>query len=182
MSEAVVRNVNESYIGLQPCEPSWLYSICNTFTLNSLLLHHRLHNNPAARDSLEFVMKSYESEFLNPDGHYIVYREKRGPAMVTAPSVLTDGYLVGFGNAAMPNTVQRAWLLLRNKMVDKGLPKLKWPDKVDLGNYKRHSGFSRIAFQVAAREMGDYKIAREIEGCFMEEEQSQHEPGAPLQS
>jgi Linalool dehydratase/isomerase len=181
MSDAIRRNVDESLIGLQPCEPSWIYSICNTFTLNSLGLHQRLHHDTAAAASLQRVIDNYELEFLRPDGHFALLRAKIGPRMPSGPHAYTEGFVVGFGNAMMPEVARRTWWVMSRGLSDPRNVKTYSLDKLDYGNYRIGSdGYSRVAAMVGAREMGDHEVADALVQSLYDNEDVNPTPGGPF--
>lgn len=179
ISRCVVRDVDDSILKLQPCEPSWVYSICNTFTLNSLALHHRLNDDADAAMALERVLGTYEREFLRPDGHFITFRAKRGPAY-PVPHNWSDAMIAALGNAMMPEVARRTWWLLRDRMGDPSAMKPNWMDRIDLGNYRFGPDTAmRIAIIGAAREMGDAEVAAAFEAYLAANEEINTEAGAP---
>jgi hypothetical protein len=172
--------VERSAMKLQPCEPSWIYAICNTFTLNSLLLHHRLNDDAAAGAALEQVVANYQREFIRPDGQFTTFRAKRGPAWPMAHN-WSDAMIAAFGNPAMPDVARRTWWLLRERMGDVEHLKTTWMDRIDLGNYVHGSDVAmRIAMLVAAREMGDYEMDAAMRAHLDANFSTLGAPGEPL--
>ena len=180
MSACVVRDVESSAIKLQPCEPSWIYSICNTFTLQSLQLHGRLNDDPSALAALDQVVANYQREFMRPDGHFTTFRAKRGPQWPWAHN-WSEAMICVFGNAAMPEVTRRTWWLLRQRTGDVENLRTSWMDRIDLGNYHYGSDVGmRIALLLAAREMGDHEMATATLAYLDAHCNAERSPGLPL--
>lgn len=161
LAERVHRNVTTSPYGLFPCEPNWIYTVCNTFGMNTLRSHDRLHNTDYFAAVEGRLRRAYETEFLRPDGRIIGVRSSHlglswnfwaGPAVQ-----LTTAYWM---HAALPDIAQRTWWLLREqslKLVDGAvrMPRVT-SARLDPGNYQvGRDTYGQIVTVMAARELGD---------------------------
>ncbi|MGW5112733.1 linalool dehydratase/isomerase domain-containing protein [Nocardia sp. NPDC004123] len=165
LAESVHRNMIAGDYTLYPCEPNWLYTVCNTFGLNTLLTHDRLHGTALTADVIDRLHHAYESEFLRPDGRIIGVRSARlggswnfwaGPAI----QLTTALWL----HAGLPEYAQRAWWIVRDQEIHArgehvGFP-LRASSRVDAGNYRFGSAYGQVMIASAAREVGDEDIAR----------------------
>jgi len=76
LAASIHRNMAGSDYTLFPCEPNWVYSICNTYGLNTLISHDRLHGTGYVPDILDRLRHAYETEFLRPDGRIVGIRAR----------------------------------------------------------------------------------------------------------
>lgn len=179
LASAVHRNFADSPWGMFPCEPNWIYSACNTFGMNTLLLHDRLHGTDYAAGTRERFVASLDEEFLTADGRVTAIRSSRlGLTIPSLTSTMADAGMVLFTNPIAPDFARRLWEIVRNEFVhvrDDGLADLVtrgW-DRIDTGNY-RPSNVSPLGIVLnAAREMGDVEVAdalaRTVEARFAAE-------------
>jgi hypothetical protein len=163
ISEAVHANFVRSPFGMFPCEPNWIYSACNTFGVNTLLLHDRLHHTEYAADVLDRFRRSIDEEFLTLDGRITAIRSSRlGLTIPMLTSSMADAGMILFLHAAMPEYSQRTWAIFRREFVTivDGAPQISlrgW-DKIDVGNYRRSDVSAHALTMAAAREMGDDEL------------------------
>ncbi len=169
IAEAVYRNFVRSPFGMFPCEPNWIYAACNTFGMNTLLLHDRLHGTEYAPEVAEKFRHSINVEFLTPDGRITAIRSSRlGLTIPMLTSTMADAGMVMLLNASMPDVALRTWTLLRTELVsvgDDGRPQLElrgW-DKLDVGNYRRSEVSPHAIVMAAAREMGDDEVGASLQ-------------------
>lgn len=174
IAEAVHRNFVRSPFGMFPCEPNWIYSACNTFGMNTLLLHDRLHGTEYAPEVAEKFRHSIDVEFLTADGRITAIRSSRlGLTIPMLTSTMADAGMVVFLNPSMPDVALRTWTLLRTELVsvgDDGTPNLElrgW-DKLDVGNYKRSDVSPHAIVMAAAREMGDDEVCTALQAAVDE--------------
>ncbi|MGQ0463910.1 MAG: linalool dehydratase/isomerase domain-containing protein [Sporichthyaceae bacterium] len=148
-----------------PCEPNWIYSVCNMFGINTLLAHDSLHGTTYLTDRREQLRQAFEEEFTRPDGKVIGVRSKLlglSWNMWAGPMVQVN--TVYWLHAAYPELAQRTWWLLRRKdlqIVDgKAVLPTQLSARLDPGNYKLgNDTFAQVASVMAAREVGDHEFA-----------------------
>ncbi|MEZ5169957.1 MAG: hypothetical protein R3A49_04335 [Acidimicrobiia bacterium] len=163
VSEAVHRNFMATPLGMFPCEPNWVYSACNTFGMNSLLLHDRLHGTTFADDVLPNFARSMTDEFITADGRITAIRSSRlGLTIPSLTSTMADAGSSLFLNASLPDTARRTWEMIRHDFVDMsgdGVEiELRGWDKLDVGNYRRSDVTAHAMVMCAAREHGDDEV------------------------
>ncbi len=164
VAEAVHRNFVRSPFGMFPCEPNWIYSACNTYGMNTLLLHDRLHGTDFAPEVAEKYRHSIDVEFLTADGRITAIRSSRlGLTIPMLTSTMADAGMVVFLNPSMPDVALRTWTLIRTELVSMGDDgkahmELRGWDKLDVGNYKRSDVSPHTIVMSAAREMGDDEV------------------------
>lgn len=159
------RNFGQCTFTMFPCEPNWIYSICNMFGINTLLGHDALHGTTHMSDRREDLRRSFEEEFTRPDGKVIGVRSKLlglSWNMWAGPMVQVN--TVYWLHAAFPDLAQRTWWLLRRKdlrIVDgQAVLPTQLSARLDPGNYKLgNDTFAQVACVMAAREIGDEEFA-----------------------
>nr|WP_260152363.1 hypothetical protein [Hoyosella altamirensis] len=165
LAESIHRNMLASDYTLFACEPNWTYTVCNTFGLNTLITHDRLHGTHFADDVIERLHNSYETEFLRPDGRIIGVRCDRlglswnvwaGPAIQ-----LTTAFWM---HAGLPDLAQRTWWIVRDQEIRRDGDRVSFPvgvsTRLDAGNYRfGNDAYGQAMITMAAREMGDEQTA-----------------------
>lgn len=165
IAESVQRNMAAEAYTLFPCEPNWIYTVCNAFGLAAIASHDQLHGTTWLRDLEPKVRNAYESEFLRPDGRLIGMRSNHCGLswnFWTGPAVqLTSAFWL---NPSLPEIAQRHWSLLRREITFDGdgrpvLPRML-STRVDPGNYVLGGdGYANTIMLVSAREFGDEEVA-----------------------
>ncbi|KAL3474483.1 hypothetical protein BJX99DRAFT_260415 [Aspergillus californicus] len=161
---AIFLNMRQSKFTLYPCEPHWIYSSCNLFGLNALVVADRTLDTDHSTKVRADFQKSYNENFCEVDGSIIPIRStitgfavpgSIGIAGNCMASVLASPFLPGIGH--------RAWGLVRRKAVkydEEGELHLELhsEDKIDPGNYNQTEGVSRVLCGQAAAEFGDTQV------------------------
>lgn len=164
LASSIHRNMEASDYTLFPCEPNWIYTVCNTFGLNTMVSHDRLHGTTFAADVVDRLRDGYETEFMRPDGKIVGVRARHlGMSwnFWASPSVQTT--TTYWMHAGMPELAQRTWWLLRDRLTlrDGHLELPRFVSKgLDPGNYQLgRDTFGQITTVMAAREVGDEEYA-----------------------
>jgi len=166
------------------CEPNWVYTVCNTFGLNTLVSHDRLHGTTYTADVRDRLRHGYETEFMRPDGKIVGVRARHlGVSwnFWASPSVqTTTSYWL---HAGLPELALRTWYLLRERLTIRDGLLLELPRFVssglDPGNYLiGRDTFGQIVTMMAAREIGDEEYARAAERTIDEREPVDEQDGA----
>lgn len=183
LAASIHRNVQRSPYALFPCEPNWIYTVCNTFGMNTLLSHDRLHGTGYFAEVEDRLRTSYETEFLRPDGRIIGVRSSHlglswnlwsGPAIQTTTSF--------WMHAALPDIAQRTWWLLREQLREQDgtvTTRSGVANRLDPGNYQLGKDiYSRVVLMMAARELGDEELAARVQRSLDEGEEIAEAAGA----
>lgn len=161
LAESVHRNMLAADWTLYPCEPNWTYTVCNTFGLNTLLLHDRLHGTRLADDITDKLRHSYDTEFLRPDGRIIGVRcERLGLSwnFWASPAVqLTTAFWLHPG---LPELARRTWWIVRDQEIRERGDRVGFTasagTRLDPGNYRLgNDGYGQMVIRLAAGELGD---------------------------
>lgn len=177
-------SVSGSPFALYPCEPNWIYTICNTFGLNTVLAAEQQTPTSGADDVQSRLRAAYESEFLRPDGRIVGVRSSHlglSWNFWASPSVqLATTYWL---NPGMPDLAQRTWWLIRDGWLRVEDGRVTTPrsvvSRLDPGNYKLGTDtFTLAVTTMAAREIGDEETALAAEATLAEREQVEEQYGA----
>lgn len=163
MCEHMHRNFRESDFCLFPCEPRWIYPMCNNFGAIALKVHDRMHGSSFWSDIEGRYREQLENEFITIDGRITAIRDYRtGVTIPGLTSAMADAAAAIFMNPLFPDLARRSWEIIRHELmhVDGGVLTLRtngW-DHIDFGNYRpsRFSTYAMLAW--AAREMGDDEV------------------------
>lgn len=161
------RNFLRSDVTLFPCEPGWIYPMCNNFGAIALVTCDRLYGTSYWPDVEEPYRRSVEREFLRLDGHLTGIRHSTlGFAIPGMTATMPDGAAAYYLNPMFPDLARRVWETMRHDTLrlagdDVEISVAGW-DLIDFGNY-RPSRFSTYTVVAAvAREMGDDEVADAI--------------------
>jgi hypothetical protein len=161
LATAVHRSMTDAPFTLYPCEPNWIYTVCNTFGMNTLLGHDRLYGSGLFPELEARLRESYEQEFLRPDGRIIGVRSENfgmswnfwsGSAVQ-----LSTAYWL---HAALPDIAHRTWWLVRETLERRpdgsaALPR-SVANRIDPGNYRLGTEvYGKAVTLMTARELGD---------------------------
>jgi hypothetical protein len=165
IAECVYKNFKSSEWTLFPCEPNWVYNMCNETGATFLAQHDRLFGTQYFSDIEEDYLTSINNEFTTVDGRVIALRSQRmGFSIPLLTSPLADASFGTWANATKPLMAQRVWRIFRNEFVtvsENGDVEIKtkgW-DEVDAGSYKPSLITTLGACRGFALEMGDYELA-----------------------
>jgi hypothetical protein len=166
ITASIHRNMTEADYTLFPCEPNWIFSVCNAAGLNAMVSHDQLHGTDFAGSIGPRLHQAFETEFLRPDGQIIGVRSNHTGLswnFWTGEAIqLTSAYWL---HAGFPDLAQRAWWLLRRRSLSVREGQLILPraasNRLDPGNYSLgRDGYAQATAMMTAREMGDEEIAR----------------------
>ncbi len=180
LTDALVDNFARSRLGQYPCEPNWIYPMCNTFAVNALLIYDRLRHTNHAGPVVDAVRRSYENgEFCEPDGRLTTARSQylgiRHPMVGNMGDAITALFL----NPSLPDIGRRTWWLISTfHLGPRGrrgeVPHHSW-NRIDPGNYGINTdGFTRAALAANAREYGDEDSALALEASLVDRVVEQH--------
>jgi hypothetical protein len=176
IAASIHRNMVGSDYTLFPCEPNWIYTVCNTFGLNTLVSHDRLHGTGYFDEVREPLSRAYETEFLRPDGRIVGVRARHlglsWNFWAGCSIQLNTAYWL---HAGLPEIAQRTWWLLRESSLTLADGRLALPgtavDRLDPGDYTLgRDTFGQIATTMAAREVGDEEYAVAAQATLDERE------------
>ncbi|MCB1746492.1 MAG: hypothetical protein KDK06_04905 [Gammaproteobacteria bacterium] len=167
---SVLANFERSDFCLFPCEPNWIYPVCNMYGLGSVAAHDAVFGRHDAARVLPRWMAQLEREFVDEKGSIVGLR-----------SYLT-GHALGifngeagfafFANVFSPALARRLWAVGRRELGfcvapdAEGRPRLTIPreamsflDTIDVGHYKPGMLFAYAAVAICGREFGDHELA-----------------------
>jgi hypothetical protein len=164
LARSVAQNLEASAFCLYPCEPNWVYPICNHYGMTSLVLHDRLFGTSYSADHMDRWLESLDQEFTDESGSVIGLRSSLTGLKFPFPA--GDGAFAVFMNAWNPERAQRLWAAARHDLAQalvddgRGGKRLALPGRgFDFGNYKRGWGHVFGSTLASAREFGDEEIA-----------------------
>jgi len=163
---SVVENY-EHYIDdfcLFPCEPNWMYPICNHYGMTALATHDRLFGTDHQARLLPAWLDKLDSEFTDRSGSIIGLRSQL--TGIEFPFPVGEAGYAHFENCFVPDRARRLWAIARREIEPAltrdadGHARISLPGKgLDAGNYSRGFVAAYGGIMVAAREFGDEEIA-----------------------
>jgi hypothetical protein len=168
--QSVVDNFKRSDFCLFPCEPNWVYPICNMYGMSALAAHDRLFGTTYVKDILPKWLDMLDKEFT--DGKGSLYGLRSYWTGLAMPFYSGEAGFAFFANVFSPELGRRLWAIGRKELgffIAKdadGKPRLSLPrealsflDKIDPGNYRPGCLFAYVAILMSAREFGDDELA-----------------------
>ncbi|WP_426033936.1 hypothetical protein [Cypionkella sp. TWP1-2-1b2] len=159
--ETLTRQYETSRLGLLPCEPNWVYPLCNLITAAAIRAHANRHGTQHWARISGCLRAGLEAEFIGAGGTFLAFRSSL--TGIVAPAVggaLMQGYPCVYLNAVAPDMAQRQWQTLRFARQGRDWRRAIW--RLDVGNYglSRAAGYTGLA--LAAREIGDEAAAADL--------------------
>lgn len=178
------RNIERSAYGFFSCEPRWIYPVCNSFAVTTLLMDRRL-NGGTGFDRLEGrLRRAFTEEFHRPDGRVVGVRSETLGLSWSPWS--GDGVWLPttfWTHATFPDLAHRSWWLLRETVLQERDGRWALPatlaNRCDSGSYAfGRETFGQVFLAMTAREMGDERLAADVLRHLAETEEVAHAGGA----
>lgn len=143
---------NASPFHLMPCEPNWIYPLCNAIGGAAAL-----SETPKAwGERAPSFRHALETEFRARSGAIVPFRSAHlGLAAPPIGGAVVDAYPVLFWNVLFPDLAAELWGRARDRAVQNGTLHTARFWKVDTGDYRFSRAASLAGFAAAAAEMGD---------------------------
>jgi hypothetical protein len=169
IADAVFHNMDQNPYNLYPCEPNWIYSLCNLVGVSGIVASDKVLGNDYGDRLKGRFEAALASEFSNADGTILPIRSEltgftipglAGAISDVAPSVFCGPYL--------PHVAHRHWAIMKQENLcwtNDGhleLTNLVGADNLDPGNYRSGRGYVRVSMASVATEFGDEKIRDEL--------------------
>ncbi|KAL6229375.1 hypothetical protein BDW75DRAFT_245790 [Aspergillus navahoensis] len=166
MYKALINNWDESDFTLYPCEPNWIYSMCNLGGMAGATVYDRLFGTQEGRRVMRKFYRRFEEDFFTKGGSCIPIKSAlTGFTIPGLCGIVGDTTNALFCSPFMPTLAKRMWLITRGENIhwkEDGqieISGLKGADKIDGGNYKPAEYGPYSVFAPAAAEWGDTKVA-----------------------
>lgn len=161
--EAMARNFDGDPLCFYPCEPNWVFSVCNLYGMTGMLVFDREHGTRWGLDRLDSFNHTLEHEFTMAEGRTAAIAARRNGFIVTSEgpgAFLTNTQLM---NMTSPRLAQTYWALLHHSLQEKykgdlSAWQLEGGAALDPGNYKKNGIFTWSSLMRSAREMGDEEM------------------------
>ncbi|MFJ2663842.1 hypothetical protein ACIO14_05790 [Nocardia fluminea] len=184
LATSIATNMERSSFTLFSCEPRWIYPVCNTFAVNTLLMDRRLRGGTAYDRLHERVRTAYLEEFHRPDGRVVGVRSETlglswSPWAGDAVWLPTTYWL----HPAYPELAHRSWRLLRETVLQERDGRFVLPatlaNRCDSGSYAfGGEAFGQILLAMASREIGDEEVAARVLAHLADTETTHRAGGA----
>jgi hypothetical protein len=158
--ECVTRQFDDP-LCLFPCEPNWVFLVCNLYGMGGCLLFDREHSTRHALDRLDRFNDKMETEFARSDGRFVVIASRRTGITLPSAEPMTLQSYTWLANMASPRLAQAMWAAVRRhhlKQTGGDLQRIDPRVQVDPGNYRMSDAFFWGTMMASAREMGDNEL------------------------
>jgi Linalool dehydratase/isomerase len=164
IEHSVLRNFLGAPFCLYPCEPNWVYPICNHFGMTSLAVYDRIFGTRYVDAVLDNWLKSLDTEFTDYSGSVIGLRSEL--TGIRFPFPAGEAGFAGFENCFAPERAQRMWAIARNELKYIIKPGADGASRAvldgrgfDFGNYRPGFAGAYASIMDCAREFGDEQTA-----------------------
>lgn len=163
-AKSVADNMKAAPLCLYPCEPNWVYAICNHIGMGSLVIYDRLFGSNYAEELLPRWLEMLDTEMTDASGTIIALRSTYTGFQFTFPG--SDAAYAAPTNVFRPERALRMWSSARGDVMravkdgPDGRPRLLVPGPgFDPGTYSAGTGFALAGAAFGAREFGDTLLA-----------------------
>lgn len=164
--ETLTDNQRSSGYCLFPCEPNWIYPLCNNQAALGIRLHDRLHGTAYWNAIQAEYRQRLEQEFIDVDGHLTLFRSTRTGLSIPGLSSSSEDATAAFWmHPLYPDLSNRFWEIARAELFDSdgsGLRLKPLKPWLDAGNYRFNTAFALGALSMAARELGDVEALKAL--------------------
>ncbi|MGE0484037.1 MAG: hypothetical protein AB7Q81_07845 [Gammaproteobacteria bacterium] len=170
LAQSVADNLQRSDFCLYPCEPNWVYPVCNMYGMSSLAAHDAVFGSDYVQRLLPNWLDQLETEFTDGKGSIIGLRSYWTGLEI--PFYAGEAGFAFFANVFSPALARRLWAVGRKELAfciaenAAGRSRLSIPaealsfiDTIDPGNYRKGSLFPYAAVAICGREFGDDDLA-----------------------
>lgn len=164
IEHSVLRNFLGAPFCLYPCEPNWVYPICNHFGMTSLAVYDRLFGTKYIDATLDTWFKNLDTEFTDYSGSVIGLRSEL--TGIRFPFPAGEAGFASFENCFAPDRAQRMWATARSELKYITKPDSNGHNRIllngrgfDFGNYRPGFAGAYASIMDSAREFGDYETA-----------------------
>jgi len=163
--KSLISNLTRQYqnapLGLLPCEPNWIYPLCNMITATSIKAYSTQYNTDHWEQIRDQFYHGLINEFITNKNKLIPFRSSyTGFASPQIGGLVMQAFPLFFLNALFPALAQKLWEPVSAALNASNWERKIWP--IDVGNYafSRSSGYTAIA--LAAKEMGDTYLSEKL--------------------
>lgn len=164
VAQSIVDGFYKSDFCLFPCEPNWIYPICNHYGMAAVATHDRLFGTTHVSEQLPRFLEMLGNEFTDESGSLIGLRSKHTGLAVPFPA--TEVGYTWFANCFAPGRARNLWATSRHELEPclvedvEGRRRLSLPGSpLDFGNYRSSPAYAYATYLTAAREFGDEEVA-----------------------
>jgi hypothetical protein len=160
---SVAKGFATSQFCLFPCEPNWIYPICNHYGMAALACHDALFGTKWVEEHLPRWLEKLDTEFTDESGSIVGLRSKH--TGFEAPFPASEAGFSWFANCFAPERARCLWAVARHELraaLEERAEgaRLRLPGAgLDPGSYRRGHVFDLAAILLGAREFGDDEIA-----------------------
>ncbi len=167
LANVLIEQFDDKELCFFPCEPNWVFAICNLFGVTGMLTFDNVHGTTLGRDRLDRFIQTLEREYTTADGRFVMISSRRTGLRLASSSAINPASISWLTNMLSPRLAQTYWEIGSHKLRANGpLEDYVVPlvDAVDPGNYQPTNSYFWATLMLSAQEMGDretYAVARD---------------------
>lgn len=161
---ALVRQFDDRELCFFPCEPNWVFAVCNLYGMTGVLLFDRQHGTRHGLSRLDRFNRILETEFSRCDGRSVMIASRRTGLTVSTASSIAAHSNSWLTNIVSPRQAQVAWALLRRHHLEATGGDLRRiqprgaAELIDPGTYRLTGSWFWASLMASARELGDDQL------------------------
>lgn len=170
--EVLVKQFKSYVTNLFPCEPHWVFPLCNTFAMLSVLTYDRHHGSKHLENVYDILEEQLKKNFMLPSGDIAFLHstlvglrslEDLPPGVDGIQAFAMSRYL----NPLNPGLAKRTYIFGKKDLMFYREGELsctwgKWDNMMDAGNYKKTPAYMLGLATTSAAEIGDRKVLDEL--------------------
>ncbi len=154
--DVLLENMERSYFTLSPCEPNWVYPLCNIISACAIKRHSPDKWDGQLAEKFRHIL---ETEFITCDGKMIPCKSNyTGLSLPMIGGAMPQALPCFFLNALYPDLALRQWLILRHDILKDGKLNKRAFWRIDTGNYSFSRASAYTTTALAAAELGDDEV------------------------
>jgi hypothetical protein len=158
IAAALERQYRDAPFCLLPCEPNWIYPLCNAITACGMAALDAQDGSARWAAMSERFRHGLDTEFTRGPGAFIPIRSSlTGLGLPGAGGPMMQAFTCYWLNPVLPDLAAYHWEALSRRLREARVRATIWP--IDVGDYRWSRAAGYVAIAAAAREMGDAPVA-----------------------
>jgi len=162
ITDALLNGWSKAPYGLMPCEPNWVYPMCNAIGASAVIARDAQNGETRWAEFEDQFREGMETELTTPTGRFVAFRSTlTGLAPPAIGGAAADATPALFYNSSFPDIAERVWSIGRREMLTlEGEANRKHFWRIDTGDYRFSRAASCTSVAAAAAELGDAEVFR----------------------
>ena len=113
IADAIVWNWDNRDYVVYPCEPNFIYALCNWKAMQSMINYEKIFHNGKWLNNADRVYNAFVSEMTSPSGNSIILKSSRTGVGFKLPNSNTEAYMIPMYNTEDPVLARQTYAFFR---------------------------------------------------------------------